>query len=140
MDIVAFEVEHLKRLRVQPAQQSCLAYLTEELLADAVHMDAYTALVDGAPVAVAGLMDFWPGRAMAWSYIGEGAGLHMVRLTRAIRNFLDGQEIRRIEAYVDPDFEAGLRWIELLGFTREGRLRAFMPDGRDTVIFARVRR
>lgn len=138
--IAKYAPEHLIALQLQPAQAYCQSQITPEVLADVAELEAYTALVDGEPVAIAGLIEMWPGRAIAWSFVGANAGPHMVRITRAVERFLGLCEHRRIEAYVDPNFEAGHRWMRLLGFDREtpGVMRAFTPDGRDQVLYARV--
>lgn len=139
MIIEPFQSDHLKRLRLQPAQQWCAPHITDDLLAQAEQLEAYTGLIDSQPVIVAGLMEFWPGRALAWSFVSADASAHMLSITKAVDRVLTHVKIRRIEAYVDPNFSAGLRWIEMLGFQREGHLTAFLPDGRDQVLFSRVR-
>jgi RimJ/RimL family protein N-acetyltransferase len=140
MDIRPFHVEHLKALKLQPSQRQLGPSLNEEVYEFLSTLDAYTAFApDGEPLACAGLMDIWPGRAMVWSFISENAGRHMVGVTRAVRQFLDLKAPRRIEAYVDADFPAGHRWIEMLGFTREGYLHAFRPDGGDQILYSKVR-
>lgn len=134
-----FKPEHLRALRLQPAQAWCEPHLTDDLLAQTAELEAYTAMVDGEPIACAGFMPFWEGRAMVWSYIGAQAGSHMFAITRAVQRALDLTPYRRVEAYVDAGFEAGVRWVTLLEFEFEGTLRAFLPDGRDQLLFARVK-
>ncbi len=140
MQVHPFQMDDLRTLKLQPAQVHCMDSITEDVLASHESLDAYTLRVGDEVVAVAGLMWFWEGRAMAWSYIGANAGQHMRALTRVVRDFLDHCTVRRVEAYVDPEFDAGLRWVELLGFKREGLLEGFLVDGRDQVLFARVQK
>lgn len=140
MDVTPFQLDDLKALRLQPAQAHCMATITDDILAAHEALDAYTLRVDGEVMAVAGLMHFWPGRAMGWSYIGVRAGSHMRPLTRVVQSYLERCGVRRVECYVDPTFDAGLRWAEMLGFKREALLEGFLPDGRDQVLFARVYR
>lgn len=139
--VALYAPEHLKALKLQPAQAFCGSQITAEVLEGLQDVEAYTALIDGEPIAIAGLIELWPGRAMAWSFLGEKAGPHMLALTRVIGRFLKMCEHARIEAYVDPTFEAGHRWMELLGFEREtpGAMRRFTPDGRDQTLYARVK-
>lgn len=141
MDIRPFHVAHLQALKLQPSQAQLAPRLSEEVLEFLGTLDAYTAFSRaGEPLACAGLMDIWSGRAMAWSFISERAGPHMVGVTRAVKRFLDLKAPRRTEMYVDAGFEAGYRWAELLGFEREGYLKSFDADGRDQVLFARIKR
>ena len=52
---------------------------------------------------------------------------------------VDGCGIRRIEAAVDAEYTISQRWHELMSFQREGRMRAYTPDGRDAYLYARIR-
>ena len=53
--------------------------------------------------------------------------------------FLDMHGTRRVEATVDSGFMAAHRLMLMLGFKREGRMIAYLPDGRDCDLYARVR-
>lgn len=139
MDVRPFHVEHLKGMNLQPSQAGRAHLLAGDVLEFIGSLEGYTAFVGGRPVACCGLMDIWPGRAMAWAFIAEDVGRHMVGVTKAVRKFLDMRAPRRCEMYVDAGFDAGYRWAELLGFRREGLLRSFDPDGRDQVLYARIR-
>ncbi len=140
MEIRPFHVKHLEAMKLQPSQARNAERLTPELLAWIGTLEAYTAFSPtGEPMACAGLMDIWPGRAMAWSFISEGAGRHLIGVTKAVKRFLELKAPRRTELYVDAGFEAGYRWAELLGFEREGYLKSFDADGRDQVLYARIR-
>jgi hypothetical protein len=48
-------------------------------------------------------------------------------------------DFKRIEAFVDANFAEGHRWIQMLGFVREGYMRSFSPNGNDAVLYARIR-
>lgn len=76
---------------------------------------------------------------MAWALVSQDAGVHFAAIHRAVRRFLDVSEFRRIEAHVDVDFPQGARWMKMLGFEFEARMRGFRPDGADMLLFARVR-
>lgn len=141
MDVRPFTVEHLKQLQLQPAQAWCAPHLTPDLLdwLGDTQNDAFTVFVGDEPILCGGLCTFWPGRAIAWSYVAADAGAHMVSLTRVVERFLDLKAPRRTEAYVDAEFDAGHRWVRLLGFKCEGRLEAYKPDGGDQMLYAKVR-
>lgn len=139
LHVEPFCAEHWARLRVQPAQSWCLPWMGPDLVAWLAGLEAYTAFAADTPVAIAGLMELWPGRSLAWSYLSEAAGPHLVSLTRLVDRFLDLRAPRRTEAYVDEEFEAGHRWMHALGFEREGFLRAFKPDGGNQIMYARLR-
>lgn len=95
-------------------------------------------LMDGDKVVAAGgLIPIWSGRVLAWALIGAGANMHAV--TRAAVDFLRRfRELTRIEATIDLTFPEAIRWIELLGFQREGIMRKCGPNGEDFAMYSRV--
>jgi RimJ/RimL family protein N-acetyltransferase len=138
--IVRFRPEHLARLRLQPAQDGFTQYLSDLQYGRALANDwAFTGMVGDRIIACAGAVEVWPGRAALWSLLAEDAGRHFVSLHRAVTGFLIAAPWRRMEATVDVDFEAGQRWVRMLGFEHEGRLRGYTPDGRDQDLFAKVK-
>lgn len=94
---------------------------------------------DGKVIMIAGLAPQWTNRAVAWTLISESAGRHFVELHRYVDNFLDNSDFRRVESTVDVDFEAGHRWMKMLGFEVEGYMRAYKPDGGDMVLYSRIK-
>ncbi len=140
MVIVPFEAVHLRALVLQDAQ----SWMGPMLQADyGDHLkrggQCFTALDGDRVLACAGLLRMWENRDQAWALMSADCGLHFVGIYRGIRRFLDMQEARRIEATVDSEFAAGHRLMAMLGFKREGRMRAYLPDGRDVDLYARVR-
>lgn len=138
IQIVPFEPEHADAMDVQIAQR-----MTPEERQQAMGEsfgDAWTAMVDGEPVACAGLVPVWFGRAYAWALLSERAGAHMVAITRAVRRALDMGEFRRVEMAVRAGFAEGERWARLLGFSRETPepMRAYLPNGQDAYLYAKV--
>lgn len=95
-------------------------------------------LMDGDDVVAAGgLIPIWSGRVLAWAIISKGANMWAV--TRAAGEFLRRfQELPRIEATIDLTFPEAIRWIELLGFQREGTMRKCGPNGEDFAMYSRV--
>jgi len=141
VEIVAFAPEHLIALRLQGAQASLQPFLTLEhgqQIAACPGM-AQTALLDGAPIACAGMIELWPNRACAWSYLSDTALKHIRAIHRAVIAALKAARWRRIEMSVDVRHTAAKRWAWHLGFDVEGTARAYTPDGRDCEIWARVR-
>lgn len=130
-----------QRVVLQPAQHYMYGF--QELNADLSHLSdaglAWTAEHDGEVLGIAGLAPQWENRAIAWALISESAGKHFQVIHRAVKRFLDVSSFRRIEANVDVGFEAGERWMKMLGFEYEGYMRAYRPDGADMLLFARVR-
>lgn len=126
---------------LQPAQRytSDIADVTTDLTPLSALGLTWTGVVDDKVVACGGLLPHWPGRATAWMLIGEAAGPHFRAIHRAVYRFLARSPYRRIEAHVDVGFEAGIRWIKMLGFELESYKRAYRPDGADMLEFVRIR-
>lgn len=101
---------------------------------------AWTALDGEEPIACAGVVEVWQGRAYAWALLSEHAGRHMLALTREIRSRLSRLPFRRVEMAVDAGFDAGARWALMLGFRLETPepMRGYLPHGRSAFLFARV--
>lgn len=138
--IVRFTPDHLQRLLLQPSQAMMQATLADPSYGPSLAAagPAYSA-VDGDEVfACAGLIQQWQGRAIAWALISSEAGRHMLAIHRAVWRALDLHPFRRVETAVASDFEEGHRWARMLGFEREGRMRAYTPDGQDCDLYARV--
>jgi hypothetical protein len=134
MTLIPFEPHHVSLMTPQAAQFADVAAASPE----AISGDAWTAVVDGLPVACGGLIEMWAGRAYAWALLSPEAGPHLLAMTRAIRSRLARASFRRVEMAVDVNFEAGRRWALMLGFEQEARLRCFLPGGRDAWLFARI--
>lgn len=139
--IVPLEAWHLDAIELQPAQRNLQGVLRtaeyrEALLCCPV---AFTAIdEDEKVVGSAGLIPIWPGREIAWTLLSDCGPVQFVNVHRAVKALLDGREMRRIEMTVDAHHASAHRWARLLGFRKEGRMRAFTPDGRDADLYARV--
>lgn len=135
--MVEFRPVHLARMRAQIAQRDELEH--PEAMTGAFGY-AWTALDDGEPMACAGVVEVWQGRAYAWALLSEHAGRHMLALTREIRFRLARLPFRRVEMAVDAGFDAGARWARMLGFRLETPepMRGYLPHGHDAFLFARV--
>ncbi len=140
MHVVPFQPHHLRALVLQEAQ----AWMQPMLQADygaslAKAGPCFTLEGDEGVICCAGLVNMWENRAQAWALVSADAGRHFVRIYRGMKGFLDLQDTRRIEATVDATFAQGHRLMRMLGFKHEGLMRAYLPDGRDCDLYARVR-
>lgn len=140
MIVAPLRLEHVRALRLQQAQEPFACHLTQEYVESLIeHGRAWAVVDDNTVVACAGFVEQWSNRAYAWALIGSEAGRRMVAFTRIVRRFLDESPWPRIETAVDEQFEAGHRWAVALGFTKEGVMRHYSPDGRDCALYGRVR-
>lgn len=140
MKVVPFKKEHLDGLLVQPAQKHVQEWVKTVNYGVLEGPSAYSVFENGECLGCGGLTEVWPGRAQIWSILSAGAGKHLTAITKITKRVLNISPWRRIEATVDCDFEQGHRWVRILGFTLEAeRMTAYMPDGKDVALYARIR-
>lgn len=141
MKIERFKAEHLQALELQDSQ----TYFKSEFLNPdygeqlAASRWAFTGLVEGRPIACAGVHEIWAGRGVAWALISKDAGKHFFAMHRAALGFMSQCGLRRIEAMIEAGFEPGHRWAKMLGMEQEGLMRGYSPTGVDYYIYARVK-
>jgi len=97
----------------------------------------------GRVLAVGGIIRHWPGRGEAWLLKSVAATRRDLVLTcRAMQGILAEvqrePEWRRIEMQVLASEPWRQSFAATLGFTAEGLMRAWDPDGRDFWLYARV--
>jgi hypothetical protein len=103
---------------------------------------AKTLLIEGAPVACAGItIEQW-GVANAWALFSTRFHNHKVRVYREIKRDL-GRVIKennlvRVQCFVDPRYQNSIDFIECLDFQCEGLMRKAGPNGIDYLMYAKV--
>lgn len=100
---------------------------------------AYTAVKNGVPVACCGITMRYPHRAEAWAVIGLLEKIDSLSFIRAIRRFLDIIPVKRIEATLADDVPNRKKWIRLLGFQYEARLKCFDIEAKDVDMYVRLK-
>ena len=102
-----------------------------------------TARYKGKVIACMGVVKLWGGVGEVWCFTAQDAQAHPRLLCRAALWGIDaGMKtlgLHRVQAHVDADFEAGLRWARYLRLEFEGPCSKYTADGRDVVRFARVK-
>jgi len=99
---------------------------------------SYTALDGDKVVACIGMVNIWQGRAQVWALIAKDAGRKFFYIHKMVERALRLHPCKRVETTVTSDFVEGHRWMTMLGFEREGCMRAYTPEGLDTDLYARV--
>jgi hypothetical protein len=96
--------------------------------------------VGGEPVAVQGIVQLWPGVWSCYAWGTERWPKAVLSLTktskRVILPYMQAHRAHRAQAVSLGTHHSAHRWLELLGFEREGRLVRFGREGQDFVIFA----
>ena len=140
IQVVPYEAEHALALDLQMHQQSTARFITLEYAKSLEGEFSYTVLLDGSPIAVGGVAKLWENRGFVWSMVDRRAGPHFMTITRVAKKALELAPYRRIEADTPCGFPQGHRWLRMLGFHVEAeRMRAYMPDGADHTLYAKVK-
>ena len=140
IEVVQFRPEHLDALRLQATQASAQPMMNAKHgleIYERIGL-ARTAMLDGEPIACAGLIELWKDRAYAWAYLGEAAARHFKTIHRAVLEVVMSARWKRIEMCVDVRDPGAKRWAHRLGFDYEGTHRGWTIDGRDVECWARV--
>ncbi|WP_230949701.1 GNAT family N-acetyltransferase [Burkholderia pseudomultivorans] len=135
--------EHVLAVELSPQHAAAVGAITRE---SAERLCAATrvgwAIVEGGvTLGCGGLAEVWENRAQAWTLMSPAlmSPRRFRIVQRMVQGVLDDAPWRRIEMDVDTANTAGAAWIERLGFVREGVRRKYTVDGRDVVLFARVK-
>lgn len=108
-----------------------------------VTSESFTFMKGNEIVGCAGLYPIWQGRAYLWAFISKNAtASDLLGGTKFALKWLDrmfmSSSFNRIETAVLADFDAGHRWVTMLGFEKEGLMKKYDPNGLDYVLYART--
>lgn len=135
--IVPFRHWHYEWLTVKEAAEGLKFRLDSRLLVQIEQQYSWSWIVDGQPVACAGLVEQWRGRYTGWAYVARGTLRHMPWITPTAEALIAAKP-GRVEFTVRVDFPAGQRWARLLGFHVETPLlKKYGPEGEDHIGYVR---
>jgi len=103
----------------------------------------YTMGVAGGKIIACGGIDLW------WDHVGEAwmlltpyAVKYPVAVVRLTREFLgrlsEEMDLKRVQANIRVTDTVSFKFIELMGFKREGTMKSFGTDGTDYYMYGRV--
>lgn len=93
----------------------------------------------GEVMVCGGVVPAYAHLGFLWALVSADAGPHLLQIHRAARRLLEMTRQTRIEASVRKDFEAGCRWLKILGFNAEGESPGFGIDGSTHLRYGLVR-
>lgn len=136
--VVPFKSWHYEWLAAKgPASDRYTVKSIQAISSQLEACNSWTGVVGGDPVVCAGTLPQWPGRHIAWAYLAQNTGPHMLWITREVKKVLARVE-GRVELTVRSDFPAGMKWAEMLGFKVETPLlKAYGPSGESHTGFVR---
>lgn len=131
-------LEDYHKIKLQEAQKSLQQRMLEiNEDSNVFEGDSWAMEKDGIVLAIGGFVPIWEGRYYSWLLISKDIKkLDFIPLFRYAISTLKGK--RRIETTMDMEFKEALRWIEMLGYKKEGILKSYTPDGKDEYLYARI--
>lgn len=142
MIVEPFKSYHLDLLRAQGVQGAQLAEVSLVPVTYASVLEpkgpALTVFDRDQIVLCGGILEQAPGRGECWALMAADAGKHMRWLHYAVKRFLAIQHWQRLEASVEESFGEGCRWVELLGFEYEGKMKGYGLNGETHLRYART--
>ena len=103
---------------------------------------SWSGIHNGHLVGCGGIIPLWDGVAECWLVGGWRLGSHKISAVRALTATLahqvKKQQLRRLQAVVQADWDEAVRFVEFLRFKREGLLRGYGPVGSDHYVYARI--
>lgn len=140
MEIVPFKADHLKTLLDAGADPFLGLRVTEERIKSLENgLNTFTGISDSGKILICGgVIPFHQFRGEAWAVIDQNSKEDFVSIFNAAKTVLNACHLKRVEAFIAYDFDAGHRWINLLGFELEvPRLKHYRPDGTDSSLYVR---
>jgi hypothetical protein len=134
-----FKAEHILDMKL--AERSQIIFMIPGLL------DAYETLEgshtfrhEGRIFACGGVLKLWEGMGEAWFVLADDIDLPVFSVCAIVKDYVDsliGTKYRRLQATIKCDDDKAIRFIEWLGFEREGFMRQYGVEGADYYIYAR---
>ena len=143
--IVPFQADHVKNMELMERDQwlnhngNIFLFAQRHERLGVGYTVYYNATV---PVACGGIDLMWDHVGEAWMLLSPYVNLYRVAVTRAVRNRLayltSRMELNRVQAVIRVTDKPSIRYIEMLGFEKEGILRQYGTDGTDYYMYGRV--
>lgn len=133
--IVPFEPTHLAEIDIK----AC--HLGEKV--ESISTPAITFLLGGEPISIFGGLQICPGNLQIWGLCSEKVRARPIAFFKALKLMLDfyatEKKMHRIQMSVIESYREGQRFAEALGFSYEGTMTNYGPDGSNYFLYARTR-
>ena len=79
--------------------------------------------------------------AWCWVDMAPCVGEHIIVVYRIIKEWMlklvEEKGLKRLQAYIEPDFPEAIRMVQHLGFEKESIMEDFLPNG-DALLYRRL--
>ena len=135
ISVIPFEQSHLEAITLKNCHRG-------ELGESGVGTEAISFMKDGSPIAIFGGKIVTRGVIQYWGLVSDRVRECPIAFHKSVRLFLDFHKdkyaLRRMQMTVRGDYKEGFAWAESLGFSFEGMMRSYGPEGDDYAMFGRV--
>lgn len=102
---------------------------------------SYTIYHDKTPIACAGIIPIYPGVAEVWALTGKLVNKYPLAFHKACKKIVAEalESNHRVQCTVEASYDKSVKWIEALGFEREGTLRGFNAYAEDYYMYSIIR-
>lgn len=147
MIIVPFEPWHIKAMKGREFENSLISLYKDNLdylLYNYANFGiAYTGIVDDKIIGSGGVLKLWDGVGEAWVfssiYFEENKRQVYTQVKKFLQLIIDNADYHRIQASIKCDYDVAVRFIEKLGFEREGLMKKYGMDKSDYYRYSRVK-
>ena len=102
---------------------------------------AFTVILHGKPAAVVGSVKLWNGVEEMWLHVEERMRNFPVYMTKAAIEYIDftviAGNLHRLQITVRCADMRAVRWARCIGFTIDGMMMRYGPDGSDYYLMSR---
>lgn len=140
--IIPFRIEHFYAIQERAEVDSFeLEFFIRANARFLNRFPSITAMVGETYIACAGFIPLWPNTAELWARVSPEAKPYKIEFNQIALNFISDTarafRFHRLQVTVDEQFMVARRWVEFLGFHREGLLEKYFND-RHYVMYARI--
>lgn len=104
---------------------------------------SFTLIDNGHLIVSGGIFEIWPGHGEAWLIPSDKIEDYKLKMIKTLRSYIDKiteeDQLVRLQASVREDFPVAHRFIEFMGFKREGLMKNYGPDGANHYLYARTK-
>jgi len=143
--IVPFMREHALKFKFeQPDLNGHEIHELQQRLCDQVEAGiGITVMQRGTPIGIFGAAKIWDGLHEAWFMVGEATRRYGIAMTKVAKKFIllkfQEDSLNRLQITVRCDDVRAYKWAKCLGFSEDGVMRRFGPDGSDFFMMSIVR-
>jgi hypothetical protein len=140
-EIIKFEPWHLKMLTLRTEDGNPdLDYLGNIFFRGG---PAYTCVNKENILFCAGIVLIMPGVGEAWSYCDVSVKKHPFDVLHYQKKYLlkemDRLELHRVQAHCLTSWKTAYKYLEKIGFQREGLIRKYDPEGRNYYLYSLIK-